>query len=103
MSSGERRVLEGYAAALDRDYCRPGCDGCLDACPQKVRIHDILRYRLYFNNYGREKYAMNLYAALPSGRNAANCGSCAGQCSGSCAFGLDIRSRLADAHNELTI
>ncbi len=103
MSSGERRVLEGYAAALDRDYCRPGCDGCQGACPEKVRIHDILRYRLYFNNYGREKYAMNLYAALPSGRNAANCGSCAGQCSGSCAFGLDIRSRLAEAHNELTI
>ncbi len=103
MSAAEMKVLEGYAAALGADYCRPGCGGCLNACPHDVRIHDILRYRLYFNNYGREKYAMNLYAAIPGDRNASICGSCAGHCSGSCTFGLDIRSRLVEAHNDLTI
>ncbi|HSG28320.1 MAG TPA: aldo/keto reductase [Candidatus Krumholzibacterium sp.] len=103
MTGREKRVLEGYASLLDKDYCRPGCDGCQHACPHEVPIHDILRYRLYFNNYGREKYAMGLYASLPDARKAARCASCSGHCDGSCPFGLELRSKLAAAHDELTI
>lgn len=103
MSCREKKVLEGYAAALDHDYCRPGCDGCLTACPRKVRISDILRYRLYFNNYGREKYAMSLYASLPESDRAHACHSCNGMCGLSCPYGLDIRSKLVQAHNDLTV
>ena len=65
---------------LDGDYCRPGCDGCLAACPQQVPIHDILRYRLYFNNYGNEKYAMGMYAKLPQSRQAGQCADCSAPC-----------------------
>ena len=102
LSRRESRSLEGYCSLLDKDYCRPGCDGCLSACPQNVPIHDILRYRLYFNNYGREKYAMGLYSALPESRNARQCSSCSGPCQGSCSFGIPIKSKLIQAHSELT-
>ena len=53
LSPEEKKALKGYGMLLDHDYCRPGCDGCLNACPYGVRISDIFRYRLYFNNYGR--------------------------------------------------
>jgi len=99
----EKKAMEEYGMLLDRDYCRPGCDGCLGSCPHNVPIHDVLRYRLYFNNYGREKYAMERYASLPSGRNAAGCASCDGPCVSSCPFGLPIRDKMIQAHSELTI
>lgn len=103
MSSQERRVMEGYCSLLDRDYCRPGCDGCQSACPRGVPIHDILRYRLYFNNYGREKYAMQLYRRLPESRRAGGCASCSGPCVSSCPYGLDVRAKLVRAHSELIV
>ncbi len=103
LSSKESEVLSGYASLLSGDYCRPGCDSCLEACPHRVPIHDILRYRLYFNNYGREKYAMGLYAALPEEKQASRCSDCSGYCSGSCPYGLEIKSKLSIAHRELTV
>ena len=103
MSMNEKRILEGYCGLLGSDYCRPGCDGCLGSCPNDVPVHDILRYRLYFNNYGREKYAMSLYSKLPESRRAGQCTSCAGHCTSSCPYNIDIRSNLIRAHEELTV
>lgn len=103
MSFRERKVLEGYGMMLDRDYCRPGCSGCLNACPHQVPIHDILRYDLYFKSYGREKYAMKKYASLPGSRNADHCLDCSGICEVSCEFKLPIRSKLLKAHDTLTV
>ncbi len=102
-SSKDKEKLGEYGMLLDREYCRPGCDACLGACPNDVPIHDILRYRLYFNNYGREKYAMGLYAALPASKKATQCAACSGPCTGSCPFNIAIRDRLIDTHSELTI
>jgi predicted aldo/keto reductase-like oxidoreductase len=99
----EQETLEGYCKLLDSEYCRPGCDGCLGACPNNVPIHDILRYRLYFSNYGREKYAMNLYSSLPKSRSARQCSTCSGPCTKSCPFNIPIKSKLIEAHSELTV
>jgi predicted aldo/keto reductase-like oxidoreductase len=99
----EKRKLGEYGLLLDREYCRPGCDACLGACPNGVPIHDVLRYRLYFDNYGREKYAMGLYAALPDSGKAAQCSECSGPCTASCPFNIAVRDKLIDAHAQLTI
>jgi predicted aldo/keto reductase-like oxidoreductase len=98
----EKDALEGYSLLLENSYCRPGCDGCLDACPHKIPIADVMRYRLYFHHYGREKYAMGLYASLPKARNASHCTSCSGSCTVSCPYNIPIREKLIAAHAELT-
>jgi predicted aldo/keto reductase-like oxidoreductase len=102
-SGKERKAMKEYGMLLDRDYCRPGCDGCLGSCPRGVPIHDVLRYRLYFNNYGHEKHALERYASLPAGTNAAGCEACDGPCVSSCPFGLPVRDKMMQAHSELTI
>jgi len=101
LSPDEKKTLKGYGMLLDRDYCRPGCDACLAACPNRVPIHDVLRYRLYFHNYGREKYAMGRYAALPDSRKADRCSNCPGHCDGRCPFGVPIKEKLIEAHTDL--
>ncbi len=98
----EEKALKGYGMLLDRDYCRPGCSGCLAACPNGVPIADILRYRLYFGSYGEEKHAMSLYRKLPRERSAERCASCEGPCEATCPHNLAIRSKLLAAHGELT-
>jgi predicted aldo/keto reductase-like oxidoreductase len=103
LTPDEKKALKGYGRLLDSDYCRPGCNGCMNACPYEVPIPDILRYRLYFNNYGREKYAMGLYKRLPESRSAAMCSNCRGLCESSCSFNLAIRTKLLRAHDELTV
>jgi len=62
---------------------------------------DLAGYRLYFNNYGREKYAMGLYAALPDSRKADRCSNCPGHCDGRCPFGVPIKEKLVEAHTNL--
>jgi predicted aldo/keto reductase-like oxidoreductase len=99
----EKEVLEGYGMLLDRDYCRPGCGGCLRSCPHNLPIHDILRYGLYFNSYGREKYAIRKYSELPGEARADRCADCTGFCEKSCSYGLSVRSKMMQAHSDLTV
>lgn len=99
----EKKAMDDYGLRINRDYCRPGCDGCLGACPQGVPIHDILRYGLYFEAYGREKYAMGRYASIPEARSAAACGDCPGPCVASCPFGVPVKEKLAQVHTQLTL
>jgi predicted aldo/keto reductase-like oxidoreductase len=103
LGAKEKKALEGYGLLLGCDYCRPGCDACLAACPNDVPVHDILRYRLYFNNYGREKYAMGLYAALPPERSANQCATCSGPCVAYCPHNIKVKDKLIEAHTELTV
>lgn len=99
----EKKALQGYGMLLDKDYCRPGCAGCLAACPKGVPIPDILRYRLYFDSYGEEKRAMKLYAELPEARRAAQCRTCLAPCEATCPYELAVRTKLVEAHTELTV
>lgn len=102
ISSEEKEILEGYRMQLEPEYCRPGCGVCLSSCPHRVPVHDIMRYRLYFTSYGRERYAMGLYTKLPASRSAGRCLSCVEPCAGSCPHGIPIRAKLVEAHSMLT-
>ena len=90
------RLLEQYAAAVTDDYCRL-CETCVPACPAGVRIPDILRYRMYYKNYGHREDARELYAALPSGQRAAACTAC-GLCEQACPSHLAVAEKLREAH-----
>lgn len=94
-------VLAAYDRSTAGLYCAPHCGKCLDHCPEGLPIHDVLRQRMYFEDYGREKEALRLYAALP--KNAAACASCSAPCLGSCPIGVSIQERMAGAHRLLTL
>jgi predicted aldo/keto reductase-like oxidoreductase len=56
---------------------------------------------MYFEDYGREKEAMRLYAGLE--KNAAVCAGCSAPCLGSCPVGVPIQERMAGAHRLLSL
>ena len=93
------RLLEQYAALATGDYCRM-CETCVPTCPAGVRIPDILRFRMYHQNYGHRRDARELYAALPAHQQAPACTEC-GQCEQVCPARLAIVRKLKAAHELL--
>ena len=65
----------------------------------RAAIDDVLRHRMYFEDYGVEKLAMNLYADLEV--NASACQGCDAPCLGSCPLGISIQERTTGAHDLL--
>jgi len=99
----DRARLDLIAEHIGRDYCRPGCGACLGACPGDVRIADILRYRMYFENYREQKLGLEKYRQVPAAHRAAACEGCPAPCEGSCPYGVRIRERLTGAHRLLSL
>ena len=94
-------VLTKYDEMIAGTHCFQHCGACLDTCPAGIPIHDVLRHRMYFEDYGDEKQAMQGYAKLPV--DASACLSCAAPCVGGCPEGIPIKSRMVGAHNMLTL
>jgi hypothetical protein len=93
------RVLDLYAETASDDYCRL-CETCVPHCPVGIRVPDLLRYRMYYKNYGHREDARELYAALPPERQVPACTRC-GACQKACPNGLAIMEKLQEAHRLL--
>ena len=94
-------VLDKYNEQIAGTHCFAHCGECLSSCPEAVPINDILRHRMYFENYGDQKQAIELYAAI--GKNADTCATCASPCLDACLEGIPIRKRLLGAHQKLSL
>ena len=101
LTARDRGYLETIAAAVGPRYCRPGCGACHGACPHGVPVADILRYKMYFEDYGEEKFAMQRYGLVPASARPSRCAGCAAPCETACPYGLHVRERLAEADRQL--
>jgi len=100
-SAADLRLLERYEARNGSEQCRYGCSDCASACPLGVPIADVLRTRMYAEDYGALALARSAYAALGTG--AAACLSCAHRaCTGACPHGLDLPGLTQRAHRAIS-
>jgi uncharacterized protein len=102
LSEADHAVLARYDELIAGDYCRPHCGACLDSCVAGLPIDDVLRHKMYFEDYRSEKEAMRRYAALGE-RNAAHCLGCPAPCAGACPHGIAIQDKMLTAHVRLTL
>ena len=100
-TSQDHALLQKYDQLIAGRHCFQHCGACLDACPENLAIDDVLRYRMYFEDYRDEKEAMRLYARLD--RQADVCTGCSGPCLGSCPHGVPIPAQTKGAHRMLTL
>jgi len=96
-------MIARYREQAHNLYCRVSCSQCLSSCPQNVAVNEVLRYAMYFENYGMEKEAIGYYADLEAGRKPLGCDSCAGYCEQACPYGLQVKQRLLHANDILTV
>ncbi len=92
------RLLARYEALQGGVQCRYGCEACSDACPAGVAIPEVLRTRMYAEDYDDAELARLDYARLGTG-GAAPCLSCSGApCATACPFGIPIAAHTRRAH-----
>lgn len=92
---GDREILERYARRTSDRYCRPACDACTGSCPHGVPIPDVLRARMYAEDYGDPARGRGAHAGLDV--DASACLTCSGApCRGACPHGLDLATRVRD-------
>src|SRR5262249_42845678 len=95
---GDLPLLPHYAEMHGTSYCRHGCSDCEGACPYGVPIADVLRARMYAQDYGDMRLARSAYAQLGAGASA--CLTCAQPaCAGACSHGLPIDTLLTPMHS----
>jgi predicted aldo/keto reductase-like oxidoreductase len=95
-------LLDFYRKAVDKTYCRLSCNKCESSCPQAVAISDVMRYAMYYEDYGHQLKAIEHYAALDNRKKPIACTECAGYCSSACPFSLEVKDKLLHTHKMLT-
>jgi predicted aldo/keto reductase-like oxidoreductase len=89
LARADLRLLAQYEDLNGATQCRYGCSACESACPAGAPIPDLLRARMYAEDYG--DLALARRALQGAGPSAAACLSCTGQpCAGACPHGLPI-------------
>ncbi len=101
LTKQDLEVLEQYDRLIAGTHCFAHCGTCLDTCPEQVAINDVLRHRMYFEDYGDQKQAMQLYARLD--KKADICLTCPAPCTGACPANIPIQERMVGAHELLTM
>ena len=69
--------------------------------PTGVPVADILRYKMYFEDYGEEKFAMQRYGLVPASTRPDRCAGCEAPCESACPYRLRVRERLNQADRQL--
>ncbi len=96
-------LLRKYRDAVDHTYCRVTCTSCESSCPHNVAVSDIMRCDMYYNDHRHRLKAATVYATLPDSRKPLPCSSCSGHCTAACPYGLQVRDRLIETHEVLTV
>jgi uncharacterized protein len=98
-TSADLALLERYDERIAGTHCRPHCGECLDSCPEELPINDVLRYRMYAEDYGWADEGRRLYRQLP--KQADVCLACPAPCAGVCPDRIAIRGRMLGTHRLL--
>ncbi|UCE40390.1 MAG: aldo/keto reductase [Candidatus Aminicenantes bacterium] len=98
----EEEMLADYKSHTGSLYCRHACGECESHCPHDVPVNSIMRYQHYFMSHGREKHAMEKYAALQRTK-AEGCIDCEGFCEKACPYGVKVQGLLMAAHQTLSL
>jgi uncharacterized protein len=95
----DRKTLSRYADEIAALHCS-SCGSCGHSCVHGVQCTDILRFLMYAEGYREMALARENYSALHADVKASRCISCR-KCMVRCAQGLDIQSRMREAHRLL--
>ncbi len=82
-----------YAADLRGKLFCQNCRSCVETCPQRVEIPDLMRSYMYAKGYGNYIQAKDTLTDLPDKRGLNECLTCA-SCTASCRTGININNRI---------
>jgi predicted aldo/keto reductase-like oxidoreductase len=90
----ERRFLEQTGARFAAGFCLQ-CGQCVETCPQRVAVPDLMRAHMYSTAYGNPFEAERAVHDIPDGRGLDRCAGCR-QCHAQCRRGVDVAERIGE-------
>jgi predicted aldo/keto reductase-like oxidoreductase len=97
----DRKTLDRYGKAIDSKLCRM-CGECRNQCSKNVDVLEINRALMYSEGYRDDVLARTAFAEIPRSKSAAMCQDCTA-CTVTCAFGLNIQNKMAQAQEFLRL
>ncbi|MFP6630931.1 MAG: aldo/keto reductase [Myxococcota bacterium] len=101
LAPADQAILQNYDRLIAGQHCYQHCGACLSSCPEGLPIDDVLRFKMYFEDYGDEREAMRQYAKLDV--KADVCTGCSAPCANACPFDVLIPEATQQAHQLLTL
>ena len=99
LTETEDKGLRVFRDCIGGGYCRM-CGACERANPGAVAVSDILRFAGYYNGFGQEEIAKNMYASLPPSRRVEAVKDLS-RYEQSCPYGLPLVQMLRAAQKQL--
>ena len=99
-AKADQQVLDYYAQRYGDQVCTM-CNKCEPHCPYGLPVANILRYYMYYEDYGEQERGMRAYAALPNAAKADACLNCAAPCEAHCPSKVQIKRELLKADKAL--
>jgi predicted aldo/keto reductase-like oxidoreductase len=65
LSFNDKQLMAQYARETSYGYCAGCAEKCEEAIANTVPISDIMRYLIYYDNYGDQQQAMQLFNKVP--------------------------------------
>ena len=65
LSSDDKKLMTQYAGMTSSGYCAGCAQICEDAIANAVPVSDIMRFLMYYRNYGDQRQAIRLFNDLP--------------------------------------
>lgn len=93
LSKAEQQYLTKAANLRGKLFCQ-SCRSCVETCPQRVEIPDLMRSYMYVKGYGNYIQARDTLAELPDKKGLNACIDCSA-CTASCRTGINIGSRIS--------
>lgn len=98
--SADLPLLAAYLGRNSRAHCRHGCSACESACPAGVPVSEVLRTRMYAEDYADLEQGRDEYARLDARGEA--CLACTARpCATACPYGLAVDELTRHTHRLL--
>jgi succinate dehydrogenase/fumarate reductase-like Fe-S protein len=89
-------IIAGAETGL---YCTQ-CTNCLQQCPKRLPVNDLMRAYMYAYGYSNPKMAFSLLSELGTGADP--CGDC-NACSVNCTKRFNVREKISDISRLISV
>ena len=101
LTQADTNALTEYARATCNGYCAGCAKICNSALPETPYVNDIMRYLMYYKNYGEHDEAKKLFAQIPENVRNKLLSTDFSQVESRCPQNLPVGRLVAEAVNKL--
>jgi len=102
LTSQDKEVFDKFAKGTCSGYCAGCSEICSSVLPAVACVSDVMRYLMYYNSYGQQARARELFATIPADTRARLAQADYSRAEALCPQRLPIQKLMSEATRKLT-